>query len=204
MKKRDGDSEAGCAALLTDFRTVFFRKIEVAEWTMKVHSGPQHMRIHDKYLFARRTCDFYCLAHRLPRNYFDFENSINHKEHIAAEPQPKIRNISRKACPEKSRRGRKAIVIRTWRSSRLGGRNLRVRDVLCGHKICFLCVLCGKTLLFSFYGSRAVTFWFYAVSSPFLRPVCGPVGWDMLQHLSGDILLQLNACHCLIRALGNR
>ena len=47
----------------------------------------------------------------------------------AAKPQPKIRNISRKACPEPSRRDAKAakkIVIRTWRSSRLGGRNLRV------------------------------------------------------------------------------
>jgi hypothetical protein len=55
-----------------------------------------------------------------------------------ADPLPNIRNISRKACPEHSRKDAKAakkIVIRTWRSSRPGGRNLRVREVLCGHKI---------------------------------------------------------------------
>jgi hypothetical protein len=57
--------------------------------------------------------------------YFTTENTTRQK------PQPKIRNISRKDA-----KAAKKIVIRTWRSSRLGGRNLRVRDVLCGHKIC--------------------------------------------------------------------
>ena len=47
-------------------------------------------------------------------------------------PLQKDRNISRKACPERSRRTqrpqrKKTIFVRTWRSSRLGGRNIRIR-----------------------------------------------------------------------------
>ena len=44
-----------------------------------------------------------------------------HEGPSAAKPQPKIRNISRKDA-----KAAKKIVIRTWRSSRVGGRNLRV------------------------------------------------------------------------------
>jgi len=39
---------------------------------MKIHSGPEHMRIHDKYFFARWTSDFYGLTHDLPHSILDF------------------------------------------------------------------------------------------------------------------------------------
>jgi hypothetical protein len=70
------------------------------------------------------------------------------KKHLTAKNTAQLRrnqknrNISRKACPERRRRdakhvlrkvegAAKKIVIRTWRSARLGGRNIRIRDVSC-------------------------------------------------------------------------
>jgi hypothetical protein len=47
----------------------------------------------------------------------------------AAKPQPKNRNISRKDA--KAAKKKTILVIRTWRSSRLGGKNIRIRDTSC-------------------------------------------------------------------------
>jgi hypothetical protein len=38
----------------------------------------------------------------------------------------------------------------------------------------------------------------------FLRPVSGPVDWNVLQHFAGNVLFQLDALHRLIGTFGNR
>src|ERR1041385_4690239 len=48
--------------LLPDFRAVFFGEIEITERTVEIHSGPDHMRIHDEDLFTSWTSDFYGLT----------------------------------------------------------------------------------------------------------------------------------------------
>jgi hypothetical protein len=67
-EKINGHGDAFAAAdspkLFADFRTVFFRKIEIAEWTMRVHSRPEHVRIDHENLFAAWTSYLYSLAHR--------------------------------------------------------------------------------------------------------------------------------------------
>jgi hypothetical protein len=70
-------------ALLPNLRTIFFLKVKVAEWAMKIHTRPQHVGIDDKYFFACWTCNFYRLTHRLPRNYSNFKQyQFDRKEHI--------------------------------------------------------------------------------------------------------------------------
>ena len=75
-QERRGAFGGALMALLSNLRTVFFRKIKIAERTMKIHSGTQHMRIDDKNFLARWTCNFNGLAHCLPLNHFDFETEL--------------------------------------------------------------------------------------------------------------------------------
>jgi hypothetical protein len=58
--------------LFADFWTIFFGKIFVAEGAMKIHSRPQHMRVHDKNFLTSRTSDFNGLTHGLPLIHFGF------------------------------------------------------------------------------------------------------------------------------------
>jgi hypothetical protein len=58
--------------LFADFWTIFFREIFVAKGAMKIHSRPQHMRVHDKYFLTSWTRDFNRLTHDLPRPILGF------------------------------------------------------------------------------------------------------------------------------------
>ena len=61
-----------CAGLLADFRTIFFRKVEIAIRAMEIHPRPKHVRIDDENLRALWTCNFDRLTHGLPHLYFQF------------------------------------------------------------------------------------------------------------------------------------
>ena len=49
---------------------------------MKIHARPEHVRIDDKYFFARWTRNFYSLTHHYLAIILILKNSINRKEHI--------------------------------------------------------------------------------------------------------------------------
>jgi hypothetical protein len=60
---------------------------------------------------------------------------INRKEPSAAEPQPKESEY----FPQRRKGRKEKNIIRTWRSSRLGGRNIRIRDVSFIGNFCASC-----------------------------------------------------------------
>jgi hypothetical protein len=49
--------------LLANLRTVLLGEINIAEGTVKIHAGAQHMGIGDKNLLTFRTGNFYSLTH---------------------------------------------------------------------------------------------------------------------------------------------
>src|SRR5262245_58645340 len=69
-KRRSAGIHEAYVALLTDLRTIFFREVEIAEWTMKIHTRSQHVWIDNENFPARWTGDFNGLTHRLPRKHF--------------------------------------------------------------------------------------------------------------------------------------
>jgi hypothetical protein len=65
-KEKAAAATSGAASirLLADLRAVLLWKVKIAERTMKVHAGAEHVRIDDKNLFATWTSDLYSLTHR--------------------------------------------------------------------------------------------------------------------------------------------
>jgi hypothetical protein len=49
--------------LLADLWTVFFRKVKIAVWAMKIHAGSKHVGIDDEDFLARWTRYLYSLTH---------------------------------------------------------------------------------------------------------------------------------------------